>query len=529
MPLCAARKIGISLGVCIVNARSRFLDADQLWRGLAIAIAAYAFVLRVAYALQVELLPEETYYWNYARHLDYGYLDHPPMVAWLIKAGTLGFGDTSFGVRFGALCCGVATSFFVFRLTRNVFGETSAWAALVLTQLLPFFFMSGLLMTPDAPLSAAWAASLYFLERALIARRSEAWPWVGFTLGVGLLSKYTIAMLGLSAFIFLLLDVPSRHWLSRRQPYVAACIAAFVFLPVLVWNAQHEWASFLFQTSRRLAERPRFSLHKLIGGALVLITPVGAIALCAARFKSSSADGRARRLLGLALLVPLVVFFFFSLRHEVKLDWTGAPWVAALPILGCGLAQACSGQPTVPQRWLRWAWPPMLGILAVVYAVGWLYLVLGIAGLGYSRQTELVPIAWQDFGRQVSQIAGQLRATYGERLLVVGMDRYAIASEVAFYSSDQSAAVASTSTSHLFDGVGLMYERWFPARMQSGRPLLLVSWDRGSLEAPLVRDRVGLLKPIVEGSLIKNDLLVRHFYYRVALGYDFEKNRTASR
>jgi dolichol-phosphate mannosyltransferase len=48
-----------------------------------------------------ELLPEEAYYWNYSRHLDIGYLDHPPMVAWLIRLGTMVFGQNEFGVRIG--------------------------------------------------------------------------------------------------------------------------------------------------------------------------------------------------------------------------------------------------------------------------------------------------------------------------------------------------------------------------------------------------------------------------------------------
>lgn len=73
-------------------------------RTLAIGLIAYAFALRLTYLGSVELLPEETYYWNYSRHLDIGYLDHPPMVAWLIRLGTALFGQSQFGVRAGALC-----------------------------------------------------------------------------------------------------------------------------------------------------------------------------------------------------------------------------------------------------------------------------------------------------------------------------------------------------------------------------------------------------------------------------------------
>ena len=145
--------------------------------------------------------------------------------------------------------------------------------ALVLMQVLPFFFLAGMLITPDAPLTAAWAAALYFLERALVAGRSRAWLLAGVSIGIGLVSKYTIGMLVPAALLFVILDPAARRWLWRWEPYAALIIAGVIFSPVIVWNARHEWASFAFQTSRRLAERPRFALHKLIISVLVLLTP----------------------------------------------------------------------------------------------------------------------------------------------------------------------------------------------------------------------------------------------------------------
>jgi dolichol-phosphate mannosyltransferase len=486
------------------------------WPVSAMVVVGYAFCLRLLYAKLVELLPEETYYWNYSRHLDIGYLDHPPMVAWLIRAGSAAFGDGEFGVRFGALCCGALAALFVYRLTRNVFGETSALLAVALTQALPFFFLSGLLMTPDAPLTAAWAAALYFLERALIGGSARAWLGVGISIGIGLISKYTIGLLGVAALLFMVLDPPSRRWFRRWEPYAALLIAVCVFAPVLIWNAQHQWASFAFQTSRRLAEAPRFSAHKLVGGAMVLLTPVGlvaaGIALCGAM------SGRAQRLLQAAVLVPIAVFAMFSLRHEVKLDWTGAPWTAALPLMAGGFARGAGGG---AGRWLRAAWPPTVLAMLLFYGAGLYYLAVGVPGLGYSRHTELVPVGWRDFGRQIGGIADALRAQVGDDLLVVGMDRYAIASELAFYSNDQARSVASTTSAHLFDGVGLMYERWFPAGRQSGRPLLLVAWDPADLAEPHLMQRAAGLGPVEEGVLMRDGGIVRRYYYRFARNYEY--------
>lgn len=553
------------------------------WRTVVLGVVAYAFILRVVFSACVELMPEEAYYWNYSRHLDIGYLDHPPLVAWLIRAGTTLFGNTEFGVRFGALCCGVTASFFIYRLTREVFGQASALAALIFAQVLPYFFMSGMLMTPDAPLAAAWAASLFYLERALVGGRSGAWLGVGLAMGIGMISKYTIGMVGLAALIFMIADVPSRRWFRRWEPYAAVLIAAAVFSPVIVWNAQHDWASFAFQTSRRLAERPQFSLHKLIGAAIVLITPVGVFGAWAAFFSggrpaardadaapatgrdgetgttvdhaaAAVSDGstatfpagdaavnplgsaatvpvgaaprtRTGRLLQIALLVPLVVFFCFSLRHEVKLDWTGGPWTAALPLMGFGYAAAAirgglgSTRRQRRRRWLRAAWPPMIGLLLLVYGAGLFYLVFGIPGVGYTAHTELIPIGWRELGRQVDAVTEDIEARNGAGVVVVGMDRYAIASELAFYSRDQSNAVGRTSAAHLFGDMGLMYEQWFPPGRQEGKTLLLVGGSPASLDGQHLSKYVGELGPVHEWPLARDGRIVRHYYYRVAYRY----------
>lgn len=493
------------------------------WRTAAAGLAAAAFALRLIYNGQVELMPEEAYYWNYSRHLDLGYLDHPPMVAWLIAAGTRVFGDAEFGVRAGALCSSAIATFFVYRLTRNLFGAASALAALVLMQILPFFFLTGLMMTPDAPLTAAWAAALYCLERALVAGRGRAWWGAGLAIGLGLLSKYTIVLVGLSALIFMLIDATSRRWLRRPEPYAAAALALAVFSPVIWWNAHNGWASFLFQTSRRLADRPQFALHKLLGSALVLLTPTGCAAAVLA-FKSDPAGPpadprrRALRLLGTATLTPLAVFVVFSLRHEVKLDWTGAPWLAVVPLLAEGMVRGAARTNGL-RAFLARTWTPTLVVLVLCYGLGLYDLTWGIPGAGYGRHAELVPVGWRQLGRDIAARASALRGRTGEVPLVVGMDRYAIASELAFYAPSKAAGVADTSSGHLFGQVGLMYERWFPPAREAGRTLLLVAWSAAELAGPGITGAALRLDPIEEGVLTRAGEPIRHYYTRVAIGY----------
>jgi dolichol-phosphate mannosyltransferase len=505
-------------------------DADARPRALAIGLIGYALMLRLAYLGSVELLPEEAYYWNYSRHLDIGYLDHPPMVAWLIRLGTAAFASSQFGVRIGALCCGVITSVFTYRLTRKLFGEASALAALVLAQVLPFFFLSGLLITPDAPLTAAWAASLYFLEDALVTGRSAAWWRVGLSLGIGMVSKYTICLLIPVTLVFMLWDHKSRRWWWRWEPYAAALVAAAIFSPVIAWNAQHEWASFTFQTVRRLADPAKFTLHRLLASALVLITPTGVAAIAAALLFAKPAGAfalagagdsdaaRRRHFITLAVIVPLAAFAMFSLLHEVKLDWTGALWTAALPIMAVGMVKTLTPASGL-HAWIRGAWVPTLLTLLLFYGAGLHYLVLGLPGLGYSKHTELVPVGWRDLSRLVGETAAQYRMQSGTDPLIVGMDHYAIASELAFYGAERTQSEVPTTSLHLFGGVGLMYAQWTPAPLQEGRTLLMVAWDPRDLTGKDIESHAERFGPVEDDVLMRDGRVVRHFYHRFALNY----------
>lgn len=496
------------------------------WRMLAAGALLFALALRFAYLGSVNLIPEEAYYWNYAQHLDLAYLDHPPMVAWMIWLGTEVFGNTEFAVRLGAYLCWSVAAIFSFRLARNLYGDAAAFANALLFATLPYFFAMGMIMTPDAPLLAAWAAALYFLERALLAGQRAAWLYVGIFFGFGLLSKYTIALLGLATLVFIAFDPRSRVWFRRLEPYVAVLVAAAIFSPVVLWNANHDWASFMFQGPHRLEVQSEFSLFKLLSAILLFLTPVGfTIALIALvqRIKwppGPMAQPMDRKSLFEAsfMLVPLSVFLFFSLFHAVKLNWTGPLWLALLPFL----ARDMSAYRKRASGWrgnLRRAWGPTIAVALVLYGALLHFFTLGIPGIPYSGRLRPFPVAWREFGAQAAAIEEEIKSTSRGEPLRVGMDKHFLSSEMAFYDRLDNDGAATTAGRSLLGLNSLMYDSWYPAPAQRGRTLILFALEPESLSGPGIERRFGRMDQIHEKVVYKRAARAGRFYYRV--GYDF--------
>lgn len=499
----------------------------------AFTISAALVLLRLVFLPLTDLFPEEAYYWCYARHLDLSYLDHPPLVAWLIYLGTALLGDTELGVRLFAIISSLVASFFIFRLTDLFHGRHAAWIAVLLLQVLPFFFMIGFMMTPDAPLTACWAGALYFLARAAFSKRRLSWLGVGICMGLGMLSKYTIGLVGVAALAFLLVDRPARIWWRRCAPYGSVLLGIALFTPVLWWNATHDWASFAFQSADRVSQARRFSTHELFGSILALLTPLGALLALQALFpKAPRAEsavrrvGAARRLVFAQVftVVPLAVFILYSLFHRVKLNWTGPLWLAAIPCVAALIVRLFDGSGRLMQRGAV----ATLVLLVISYAALSQYLVSGLPGLGYSANIDLLPVGWPELGRALEQRKTELRRI-SEKCAIVGLDRNFIAAEATFYQADRARSLRETTGRHLFGEPSLMYEYWFPPRSLNGAALLLVSFERKDFDDPRIAARCETLGPIEEAWLQRGGKRICPYYTQVAVNYRSEAGREVRR
>jgi dolichol-phosphate mannosyltransferase len=507
---------------------------EMRWRILAVLILGYTVALRLVFMGLPELLHEEAYYWNYGQHLALSYLDHPPLLAWLIRISTELLGTSEWSVRLVAFVSWMITAVFCFQTAWAMYDRSTAFRVLILVSVLPAFFCTGFLSTPDAPLIACWAATLFFLSKALIQEQARSWYGVGLGLGLGMLSKYTIALLVPSICIFLLLHRDSRKWLTKPEPYIGAGLALLIFSPVIIWNAENNWVSFVFQGPRRVAGGFSFSLPALIGSVLLLLTPAGLLSAAAfLKGKLWSPElwmkekaGRSQTLFSLVFtLMPFAVFFFFSLFRQVKLNWTAPVWLAVLPFMASTMAAGsglyCHRLLSVVQR----SWPAtILGTLMILGAVLY-HAVLGFPGLPYPGDQPFL-LDWHYLASHIEDLEDRLETELNSPL-VVGLDKYRIASGLAFYRTkilekkhiDPTEGVQETAGRNFFCKSSLMYAFWFPAEKYAGRDMILVSEDFDDLKEKKVTGSFMSMGDIRKIHLVKNKKPVTSYYYRLGRNY----------
>jgi dolichol-phosphate mannosyltransferase len=535
VPAALAGALAGGLGLAHLALVPRTGGAEAAWRPAALLGVAYLLAVRLVYLGQLELIPQEAYYWNYAQHLDIGYLDHPPFTAWLIALAT-SHRDSEFFVRLPALLSWCVMAAYATLYARDAAGPAVALRTALLASALPFFFLVGWLMTPDAPLAAAWAAALYYLQRALIDGRSRAWIGAGVAIGVGMLSKYSMILVPAAAFAFVLLDARSRRVLVSPWAWAGVAVALAVFAPVIAWNVQHDWASFAFQGARRLATQDRrFEFPSFLLYLLIIVTPWAVAGLASSLVGTRRAlrapagptipdtlrdTGRRRWWFVVVFtFVPLAAFAVPSFWSATKLHWTGPIWLAGLPMIAASLGTPSSADGSGPgARLLGRTWVPVLHALMVGFAFALFYYpVYGLAGL--HRHHAYLQTGWRDLRAQVQAIEDEVLAETGRRPAVVGLDKHNTADEMAYYDPRGDGA-RDTASRHLFyDEDALMYEFWFPPQAFDGRDLVLVARSRDDVDDARVAGRATRLGPVRTLEPRKHGAPAGRYYARVVYGY----------
>lgn len=292
--------------------------------------------LRLLAAALLPLSPDEAYYWVWSRDLQPGYLDHPPMVALWIAAGTALAGDNALGIRLlaplGLMLASLALAGAGNALLPRE--RPGVWAAALLNAM-PVTNAGAVLMTPDTPLFVFWCLALWAVGRLHAAADGRWWLAVGALAGCALLSKYTAALFGAGLVCWLVAEPTARRWWRDWRLYAGGAAAAALFLPVVTWNAAHGWASFAKQGGRAGAGegfKLRF-LGELAAGQLGLASPV-LLLLCATGAALAGLAWWRRADAGAGLLAALTLpaaalFLWQATGSRVQGNWPAILYPAA--------------------------------------------------------------------------------------------------------------------------------------------------------------------------------------------------------
>jgi len=193
---------------------------------------------------------DELYFLSAARRPALGYVDFPPLTAWIGWLVHAAAGSSLDALRLTCLAAGIGVIVLVALMVRELGGGwRSQLAASVGWALMPVALGSASIFHPTWFDQLAWAGFLYVALRVLGRPEPRLWPVLGLVAGIGLEAKYTIAVLLVALTVGLLLT-PSRRLLATRGPWLALGVALLVFLPNLVWQAQHGWPSVHFASSQ---------------------------------------------------------------------------------------------------------------------------------------------------------------------------------------------------------------------------------------------------------------------------------------
>ena len=222
------------------------------WLGLYACAASIALLAIQALAAgRLELTFDEAYYTLWSRSLSFGYLDHPPMVALLIRASTSLFGGSELGVRALSLLVVGAMPALIAFIAWRLFGsaEKAALAALMWIAM-PLVSIGAVFVAPDAPLVVFWTLGLSALVELWRTGQKRWLIALGLALGLALQSKFTAAFLAAGVVLALVATPSLRRWLISPALFAGLAVALAIFAPFVAWNAAHGWATFAKQLGR---------------------------------------------------------------------------------------------------------------------------------------------------------------------------------------------------------------------------------------------------------------------------------------
>jgi len=288
--------------MAVRSTSSRFLSGEAL----VLYLASAKLIFHLLTANRYGIFRDELYYLACGEHLDWGYVDQPPLIALVTWVARHVFGDWLMGLRLIPALAGAATVWLTGKLTRELGGGTFAQLLAALAVVcVPLYLVMHHWLTMNAFEPLIWIACVWCIARAINRNDPRYWILFGLLVGVGMETKYGIAFFVVAVVVGLLLT-NQRRFLITKEFWIGAVIAFAIFLPNLIWLVRHDFPFLELMHNIRQGHRDvvrgpiAFVLDQIqiLNPVLAPIWIAGLVWLVRTRF----------RLLGIAYLALLVIF-----------------------------------------------------------------------------------------------------------------------------------------------------------------------------------------------------------------------------
>jgi hypothetical protein len=331
--------------------------------GLVIAIAAAKLLVYFYTGRHYGHFVDELYYLACSRHLDWGYVDQPPLIALVTWLWRSVFGQSLAAIRLLPALAGVAEVVLTALIARELGGKRFAQALAAFAVLVAPGILGGDgLLTMNAFEPLFWMGCAYLLIRLIKTQNEKLWIWFGVLAGFGLENKYSMLIFGAGLVLGLLLT-PARRLLASRWLWVGGAIAFLIFLPNLLWNIQHHFPFLELQANIRASGRdvPLGPVAFFVQEILLMHPLALPIWLGGLWFYFGTQAGRPFRAIGWAWIFTAVVIVGLSPRVYYLFP--------AFPVLfaaGGVLWEQLLARPR--WTWLKFAYPALMLLVAAVLA-----------------------------------------------------------------------------------------------------------------------------------------------------------------
>lgn len=474
----------------------------QRLKQASLAMVAFMAAMSLYFAVTLPFSPDEAHYALYGTHLDWSYFDHPPMVGW-VQSFFLLFGDSELVLRIAPLLFSLVSGILLYRIVKQEFSESAAWIAVLFYASIPMFRLLGQAWVPESPLMLVGLGCLVFTLRLQKGELSETkltdWASLGFLLGCAALSKYTAVTLAFSVALVLFRQFGLRV-LSASGFWVMGAIAAVLLLPILWWNYQHDWMSFLYQLNHG-AGKSEWAVFKALQmqagqvGTYGLLTYV--LGIVSTVWVLRDVERRQKFMVYLLFAWPILILFsVLAAKGRSLPHWTAMGVLFLIPVMSAWLESKWVGS---FKGNLHKVWVTLLAVPSLLILLG-AFAVLSGANLGYKDYQHPLQdlVGWKEVAAQTRDLAESDEEGFQQ----VFVPNWSHGSRYAWYARPLPAKILDTRVDQ--------FDLWFGAATPGDSGYLVLHREKNKYHTQLL-SRFEQCELKAERGADLNGVKVNHF------------------